>query len=98
MLFLLSHSELRHERHYNRSSLRSFSSGKRPHFNSLAEVDELQVGDARFKEFGIFAYCESEYANRLWKLTTESSRNLLFEIPIQSAHGGCENQVSFQCF
>jgi GNAT superfamily N-acetyltransferase len=29
-------------------------------FNSLAEFNESQVGDARFKEFGIFAYGESE--------------------------------------
>ena len=29
-------------------------------FSSLAKFNESQVGDARFKEFGIFAYGESE--------------------------------------
>jgi GNAT superfamily N-acetyltransferase len=29
-------------------------------FNGLVEFNESQVGDARFKEFGIFASCQSE--------------------------------------
>jgi hypothetical protein len=34
-------------------------------FNSLAEFNESQVGDARFKEFGIFAYCRFQLIRRL---------------------------------